>query len=79
MSRGLALHIDRLRLTGFSPLDAQRVRDAFTATLAASDADKAALPAAQDRLRLTLPADSSGSPEAIGRAAARALLEGWRR
>jgi hypothetical protein len=74
----LQLHIDRLVLHGFSPLDAQRVRDAFANTLAAATPSTARLGAAsggqRDRLRLAVP--HTGSPEALGRAAALALLAG---
>lgn len=74
----LQLHIDRLVLHGFSPLQAQRVHDAFAATLAAAAPGEARLEAVtggqRDTLRLAV--RHSGSPEALGRAAALALLEG---
>ena len=69
------LHIERLVLHGFSALDAQRVRDAFSAALA----EPLALPgcAATGSLRLSI-ADT-GRPEALGRAAAQALREALQR
>jgi hypothetical protein len=79
MQARLALHIDRLRLSGFSPLEAQRVREAFTTTLATAKPGDLARPATHERLRLSLPSGAGSSPEALGRAAALALLEGWRR
>lgn len=74
----LQLHIDRLVLQGFSPLEASRVRDAFAATLAAATPGDARLEAASSRQRdtLRLAVRHAGSPEALGRAAALALLEG---
>jgi hypothetical protein len=65
------LHIERLVLHGFSPLDAQRVRDAFSAALATPMVPAAA--GARDTLRLKV-ADT-GQPELLGRAAAQALRE----
>jgi hypothetical protein len=72
------LHIDRLVLHGFSSLQAQRVRDAFVATLAAAGPTEARLAAvsAGQHDRLCLAVRDNGSPEALGRAAALALLEG---
>jgi hypothetical protein len=72
------LHVDRLVLHGFSPLQAQRVRDAFVAALARAPAPTAGprgvagAPAHRDTLRLSVP--DAGSPEALGRAAAQAVL-----
>ena len=70
------LHIERLVLHGFSALDAQRVRDAFTAALA-EPWPQPALEAALHE-RLTLPVRDTGSPEALGRSAAQALRQALR-
>ncbi|MBP6900214.1 MAG: hypothetical protein KBC73_09010 [Burkholderiaceae bacterium] len=67
------LHIQRLVLQGFSPLDAQRVRDAFAQALAEPASDALAPATGQGRLHLAIARPAS--PEALGRAAAQALRQ----
>jgi hypothetical protein len=67
------LHIERLVLRGFTPLEARRVRESFAAALAAPD-EGPALGAAAHHDELRLVVRDPGTPEALGRAAAQALL-----
>ncbi|MEE4108465.1 MAG: hypothetical protein V2I24_03905 [Halieaceae bacterium] len=77
MSAPVELHIGTLALTGFSRIEAQRVEDAFRRELARLEFGKVAPAPARDTMQHTL-APGSRSPEAIGAAAARQLLEGLR-
>lgn len=75
----VALRIDRLVLIGFSPLDAARLRDAFSAALRQGldrEPEAPAVSSVREVLRLSTAA--ARGPEAIGRAAARALIEALR-
>jgi hypothetical protein len=79
MSARRVFRIDRLVLHGFSPLDAARLRDAFEAALSGPDAGSAEPTAAGSRDSLQLSIRNPGSPEALGRAAARELLKASQR
>lgn len=78
MSGAITLHIDTLALPGLTAGDAARAARAFEAELAAllerDGLPPGVRPADLERIDLgTLPA-VTGSPEAMGRALARALL-----
>jgi len=78
MTRPARLSIGTLRLTGFPASEARRVEAGFRAELAR--AEPAALPdGPPEDPRLSARVDRRGSPERIGAAAARALLESLRK